>query len=99
MVLSRGEETEAVLEKETSAVRYHPKVLVMVYLVKQAEVDQQTSILSCSAFLLDSLEILEVSIHKEKEKKIQSNILKIFVHNALNLQLFLTKMYPHRLKS
>ena len=57
------------LEWETSAVRYHPTVLVMEYLVKQAEVDQRTSILSCSAFLLDSLEILEVSIHKEKEKE------------------------------
>ena len=69
MVLLRGEGTGAVLEWETSAGRYHPKVLVMVYLVKQVEVDQRTSILSCSAFLLDSLEILEVSIHKEKEKK------------------------------
>ena len=69
MVLSRGDGKEAVLEWETSAVRYHPKVLVMVYLVKQAEVDQRTSILSCSAFLLDSLEILEASIHKEKKKK------------------------------
>ena len=75
------------LEWETSAVRYHPKVLVMEYLVKQAEVDQRTSILSCSAFLLDSLEILEVSIHKEKEKQIQANVLKIFVHDTLNLKL------------
>ena len=87
MVLSRGKGTGAVLEWETSAVRYHPKVLVMEYLVKQAEVDQRTSILSCSAFLLDSLEILEVSIHKEKEKQIQANVLKIFVHDTLNLKL------------
>ena len=87
MVLSRWEGTGEVLEWETSAVRYHPKVLVMEYLVKQAEVDQRTSILSCSAFLLDSLEILEVSIHKEKEKQIQANVLKIFVHDTLNLKL------------
>ena len=78
MVLSRGEGTEAVLEWETSAVRYHPKVLVMEYLVKQAEVDQRTSILSCSAFLLDSLEILEVSIHKEKKKKNSNKRTEVF---------------------
>ena len=87
MVLSRGEGTGAVLEWETSAVHYHPKVLVMEYLVKQAEVDQRTSILSCSAFLLDSLEILEASIQRKKEKKIPANILKIFVHDTLNLKL------------
>ena len=36
---------------------------------------------------MDSLEILEVSIHKEKEKKIQANVLKIFVHDTLNLKI------------
>ena len=78
MVLSRGEGTGAVLEWETSAVHYHPKVLVMEYLVKQAEVDQRTSILSCSAFLLDSLEILEASIQKEKKKKNSSKRTEVF---------------------
>ena len=50
----------------------------MEYLVKQAEVDQRTSILSCSAFLLDCLEILEVSIHKEKKEKNSNKRTEVF---------------------